>query len=457
VLASPLAPAQEDDSVAQARAHFERALALVDANKHGEAAVEFRRAYEAKPHYSVLYNLGQAQLASGSYVEAYEALGAYLKEGGDRVPGKRRAELEAELARLVGRIGELHIAVEPADALVRVDGKPVVAGGEALRLEAGTHTVAASREGRLPLEREVTVAAGERAAVELVLEKMPVAEPAPARLEVRCKVPAVSVTVDGTPSATTPLSDAIRLAPGPHRILFSRAGYRDDEQAVTLGSDRDGTVTCGMLPLEPLPPSLAGTIEVEASEPGARCLVDGAPLPAGGLVPLGRHHVAVERAGFRTWEQDVEVPSGATLRLEAHLEPTADHAEATREGATTLRIVSYALGGTGIAVGAATVALAIWNDGRYGDWEEERQAIDGAFAGPSPDQDGLAQRSGDNDELLMSIQNVDKAAVGMAVGSGALLVAGVVLFLISDDPDRYGELEAVATADGWMIGYGGRW
>jgi tetratricopeptide (TPR) repeat protein len=106
-LASSTARAQESaDSVqrASARAHFAKGVALAKAHDYAQALNEFQQAYAAVPHFSVLYNIGQARLALGESAEAISVLQRYLDEGGTQIDAKRRAEVEATLQRERARL-----------------------------------------------------------------------------------------------------------------------------------------------------------------------------------------------------------------------------------------------------------------------------------------------------------------------------------------------------------------
>jgi tetratricopeptide (TPR) repeat protein len=106
-LVSSAAHAQDSaDSVqrASARAHFARGVALAKAHDYAQALNEFQQAYAAVPHFSVLYNIGQARLALGESAEAISVLQRYLDEGGSQIDAKRRAEVEATLQRERARL-----------------------------------------------------------------------------------------------------------------------------------------------------------------------------------------------------------------------------------------------------------------------------------------------------------------------------------------------------------------
>src|SRR5689334_19745800 len=69
--------ARAETPVDTARAHFERGYALAQQGAFEPAVAEFELAYAASPHFSVLFNLGQAYGASGRAVQAERTLLRY--------------------------------------------------------------------------------------------------------------------------------------------------------------------------------------------------------------------------------------------------------------------------------------------------------------------------------------------------------------------------------------------
>jgi hypothetical protein len=92
--------AQTAGQRAEARAHFDRGLALAKGHDYEAALREFQQAHAILPHYSVLYNIAQAQLAAGHRAEARESFQRYLSDGGSAVETSRRAEVESLIAEL---------------------------------------------------------------------------------------------------------------------------------------------------------------------------------------------------------------------------------------------------------------------------------------------------------------------------------------------------------------------
>jgi len=108
------------DSESEARAAFDEGKALFEQGKYTAAAAAFRRAYELKPNWKLLYNIGQSEAAAKRHGRALQSFEGYLSQGGDEVPMGRREEVLAEVARLRQMVGFVEIEA-PDGAIVLVD------------------------------------------------------------------------------------------------------------------------------------------------------------------------------------------------------------------------------------------------------------------------------------------------------------------------------------------------
>ena len=138
--------------------------------------------------------------------------------------------------------------------------------------------------------------------------------------------PGATVYLDGTtaaPLGTTPLAN-VRVARGAHTFIFQLANHEEARLSVNVARRRE-TFRVVLRAL--------GTIEVSAANEaarGGRVLVDGRPMGDLGGTPVrvtdlqpGRHQVRVEREGYVTFEQWVDVSGGQLVRMPAMLEPRA--------------------------------------------------------------------------------------------------------------------------------------
>ena len=97
-LTSARASAEPAEARAEARSHFDRGVGFSRQHAYTEALGEFQRAYQIFPHFSVLYNIGQALIALGRPTDAIAALTRYLDEGGTNIESSRRQEVDAAIA-----------------------------------------------------------------------------------------------------------------------------------------------------------------------------------------------------------------------------------------------------------------------------------------------------------------------------------------------------------------------
>jgi hypothetical protein len=447
---------------AQAKEHFDRALAHVDRREYRKAVAEFRQAYESQPHFSVLFNLGQAHVLLDEPVEAIESLGRYLEQGGTSVPTERVEEVQSTLDQQRKLVGELVVQASPLGAAIAVDGRPagVTPLSRPLILRTGRHLVKASLSGFRPAEQWVDVIHGHASVVDLTL---PQPEPPPhptlvsGQLEVGCAIVGVSVHIDGSPRAETPLRVTLLVEPGPRQISFERPGYRFSSRTVTLRAGETSRVECRGSLIQPLPDKLAARLTVRTTPVDhARVVVDGIPAAAEMRLPAGPHRVVVSRAGYEPWSRNVHLSAAQTLEIHAQLVPEASYLEQRQTHSTTQRVVAYVLGGAGIVLTAVTVGHFVWNDGRHGDWSDEDDELQKQWSGELARATDLEERQTANDELLRSVLRGDSVTVGLGVGAGALLIAGTALFFAGDDPGDF-EVSAEPHSSGATVRIGGTW
>jgi len=161
------APAMGDDARAAKKA-FRDATALYEKGEYAEAADEFKRAYELKPSWKLLYNIGQSEAAAKRHGIALETFEKYLAEGGDDIKKKRQKEVREEIKRLRDMVGSLDVR-SPDGAVITVDGVErgvAPLAGHVLVAAGVSHHVAVTLEGEPVFEKAVKVTGGQVMVVE---------------------------------------------------------------------------------------------------------------------------------------------------------------------------------------------------------------------------------------------------------------------------------------------------
>jgi hypothetical protein len=298
----------------------------------------------------------------------------------------------------------------------------------------------------------------ERRSLEIQLKPAPLAPPQPppqAPLLVRCNVLDVSVAVDGNEIGSTPLA-ATLVAVGRHVLNFRRPGYRP----VSVRANVPGHPSeCGIEPLSPVPAPFAARIEVRSSEPDAEIFLDGTRIQPRAMIPSGNHQLDVSRPGFVPYSRLIKASPSQTVTVQVPLAPTPQYAGDHRAHAMRLRTIAYAAAGTGLLLGGVSLGLFVDDNARYREWKQTQAGLDAdwlRFSG-TPQAPMVEQQQRENDALIDKILARDRVALGLAVGGGALLGTGAVLFLIGDDPQRYERFLLRATASGWVAGYERAW
>lgn len=178
-------PAFAQTSPAEAESHFKRGVAFYQEADYRAALVEFKRAYELSKNWRLLYNLAQAQYQAHDYAEALASFETYLREGGDKLPRQRRAEVDKEIARLRARVGRITIRASVQDALVTVDDDAAGSAPVTRYVAVGARRITVKKDGYIPWTQSVEVASGDDRVVEAVLEPVtgvrgsPAPEPRP--------------------------------------------------------------------------------------------------------------------------------------------------------------------------------------------------------------------------------------------------------------------------------------
>lgn len=275
-----------------ARTHYQQGVELAKRGDYQAALEAFNAAYAASPHFAVLYNIGQAEVALGRPQKAIEVLERYLRDGKDDVPPERRRAVEAQIAQLESVFASLSVVTDPPGALITVDGAMI--GRSPLpptRLTAGSHVVTATRPNAPAVTRVVVLREGERQALDL---------PLPAQeggvLSLQCWELGVQPYLDGEPLDLAKAGLGVPVGPGRHTVRFAAPGRVWREQFVEVPPGVRAAVFCGTVASDA--PGLASNERVERRFPYGYVLV-GAGVVVGG-VALG--HYLWNAGRYRDWQ-----------------------------------------------------------------------------------------------------------------------------------------------------------
>lgn len=310
--AAPATDAKKEE----AKARFERGMALFDRKVWDAALVEF---LESRAAYATRSNTQNAAICLRNlnrFDEALDMFEALVKEFPNLSPTDRAA-VEKEIAELQQLVATLEIRTQESGALITVDGRERgTTPAPPLRVSAGTHVLRVYKEGFAPVEKRVEIAGKQTLAVDAKLETLAQS----GRLSVTEDAgKGAEVLVDNVVVGKTPWQGLV--ATGEHVVFLRGEGTLGTQPA--NATVRINQVTPIVLALETLDTSL----RVEPTPSGASVAVDGVVVGNGlwdGRLRKGRHKIEVAQNGFLPQSRQLELASGAKERIAVQLERDPD-------------------------------------------------------------------------------------------------------------------------------------
>jgi serine/threonine-protein kinase len=172
----------------------------------------------------------------------------------------------------------------------------------------------------------------------------------PGQLAIDSTPQGAQVQVDGAsdPSYVTPFL-LTNLAPGPHSITVSKAGYSTDTRSVDVTSANRATTVIHLA-------QLMATLIVRSDPPGASIYVDGRDVgpktPAQVSVDKGQHVVLVRMPGYLDETMSGQFVLGQTFNFAPTLRPLGN-----ADSIKTVNKMSKLFGGKGAQAGQATLSI----------------------------------------------------------------------------------------------------
>jgi hypothetical protein len=256
-----------DDPVADARAAYVEGVERVKRAEWADALAAFEQSSRLHPHAGTSFNIGVCERAVGHHLrarDAFQRARAQHAASPTELTRQQQIDTETYLAETEQLLAHLRVHLDPPDAELTVDGRPleVNEGAAGAVLTAGTLPPG---HGQVP----------PRPDFELVAE------------------------------------------PGAHIFLVGRKGYGS---AVVQRSFEPGARGTLDLVLARLP----GVVRVTAQQPGAIVSIDYlevGPAPVELSRPAGSYLVAVRKTGFTPYQTKVTVQAGERVDLQAPLPP----------------------------------------------------------------------------------------------------------------------------------------
>jgi hypothetical protein len=223
---------------------------------------------------------------------------------------KIRAELKATIG---GQGGTIRVLSNVAGAKVFLDGTDMGAVPVDIKdVKTGEHVLEVKAPGYQDHEERVTMNAGQ--ATVLKLDLQPEAGKADVgTLKVVSAVPDADVFIDGASIGKVPQEKQITR--GDHFVVVKLPGYKTFEQKIRLEAGQTLTVSADL--------RAVGRLRIVSDPAGADVMINGVSV---GVTPIdltevevGTTIVTVQKAGYRKWEETLDIKGGANEIRQANL------------------------------------------------------------------------------------------------------------------------------------------
>ena len=446
------------DTRARAGQHFDRGIVFFNEHRYDAALAELDAAYELAPAHQTLYNLARVHAALGHSVEAARAYERYLRDAGDQLPRRRRAEAQRALEEQRARIGQLMVRVDVAGATIAIDGVDVATTplAIAIPLSAGAHSVEVRAAGHETARRAVAVAGETEDLLEIELREEVVPR---GNLRVTASVPEVRISVDDESVGLTPLSSTLPLRAGVHRVTAERLGYQPESRRVAIEEGADTEVGFEMRRDPSPPPEAIGRVRLELPDAPYRIVVDGEPMMGQVLdLPIGGHELTLEVTDRQPYRGTVRVPPGSLVVIVPPLAWTLDARRQRIDDAEGKRTLGWGLTIAGGALALGAMSVLIWNETEIARADARLVQINAELAVCEPmGVDIRCDMLRTEGEQLLADQGPQNAFRGVSIAGTVLgLGLGVVGLGIALGTPSSSEVDAAARARASLrVGPGG--
>lgn len=151
-----------------ARGKIEQAFAEFEA-----ALAEYNAAYQAYADAQIFFPIAQAEQRLGRYLDALQHYQQLLAHA-DQLTAQVKSQVQVQLNEVKKNLAAVVLEVEPAGAVIRVDGREVARSpmSQPVFVEPGTHTLGVARSGFKTIEEKVDLAPGKELRRRIRLEQV---------------------------------------------------------------------------------------------------------------------------------------------------------------------------------------------------------------------------------------------------------------------------------------------
>jgi PEGA domain len=238
----------------EAKQLFDAGLKLMHLDDFAGASANFERSVALYPTQNSLFNLANCYKALQRYGDALAVIERLKRDFADKLKPEIKEAVEREQQDIQSLVARLTLRTVPADVTIKIDGKDVGQGPTLgpMLLGPGEHEIEAARPGHRSERRAVKLVSGVDRTEKFVLQVET------GQVVVLVNVAGASVFVDGRQVGTTPLTEALSLAPGRHALIVRAAEHEEAERDFEVQAGAKQVLDI-VLSAKPAPMPVAGT------------------------------------------------------------------------------------------------------------------------------------------------------------------------------------------------------
>ncbi|HVY32048.1 MAG TPA: PEGA domain-containing protein [Polyangiaceae bacterium] len=310
------------DPATEASLLHELGAELYKQGRYAEALEKFIASNRLVPNRNVVLNIARTFAFLERHQDAFNWYTTLLEMTGDDAS---RISVTDERAKLLTKVGAVHVTTTPSGAELYIDRKELGSVGKSPRdvgVAPGQHRIIAVLDGCRDTSVEVEARVGSVTEAPVALEQIV------GKLVVSSNVEGARVQLaDGRVLGSTPLETS--LAVGRYELRVGHPGFSEQRAWATVEEAEPARLELSLKH----DPATVATLSVRTGAAHARISLDGkllgvAPLLVQDLTP-GDHRLSLSGDGLEPWTTVLPLEPGGTTRVDARL---ADPRAATWSG-----------------------------------------------------------------------------------------------------------------------------
>ena len=199
----------------------------------------------------------------------------------------------------------INIVVKPTDAQVYIDDK--LQNNTAIQVSAGSHKIKIIKEGYQTIEENIAVAVGK------TLFNYALSEIELVGVQISSVPNGAKIYINGLEKGET--NKGLFLYPGVYQLRIIKSGYLDEEEKITVGSNKQNNFTYNL-------EKNAGTLNISVTPSSATILINKEKFTQKNIeLAPGKYKIEISENGYYDQSETIEMELGKTINKSYNLLP----------------------------------------------------------------------------------------------------------------------------------------